>query len=171
MSRRAVDRTRRALLKGRPGETGPGPLRPPWARADFEDACTRCGACLAACPESILVAGDGGFPEVDFRHGSGECTFCAACREACPEPAFRAADAAPWGHVARIGEACFAARGIHCQSCAEACGWQAIRFTPVRGGPPVPRLDAAACTGCGACLAACPAEAIAMSGAVEPAHG
>ena len=99
----AVDQTRRALLRGRPGAKARTPLRPPWSVLAFEDACTRCRACIEACPESILVVGDGGFPEVDFRQGSGECTFCAACADLCPEPAFGPTDEAPWHQVARIG--------------------------------------------------------------------
>ena len=83
----AIHRSRRALLRGDPTPTEP-PLRPPWSVAEdiFTDVCTRCGECLAACPEKILIRGDGGFPGVDFQRG--ECTFCRACVDACPEPAF-----------------------------------------------------------------------------------
>lgn len=169
VTRPAVDRGRRALLKGRPSDAGPAPARPPWARPDFEEACTRCAACASACPEGILIRGDGGFPEVDF--GRGACTFCAACREACPEPAFDPDLEPPWPLVAEIGPACLARAGVHCQACGDACGEAAIAFPPRLGGPPVPRLAAAACTGCGACLAACPAGAIAISRAAEPVHG
>jgi ferredoxin len=42
----------------------------------FEDRCTRCGACVDACPESILRRGSGGFPTVDFT--ASACTFCTA---------------------------------------------------------------------------------------------
>jgi len=49
---------------------------------EIVDRCTRCGACAAACPETIITAGDGGFPAVDFHRG--ECTFCGACADACP---------------------------------------------------------------------------------------
>jgi ferredoxin-type protein NapF len=161
-----VDRSKRALLRrpaarGAEAERVRDPWRPPWAVQGFEDACTRCGACLEACPEGILTAGDGGFPEVDVSLGSGECTFCRACVESCPEPAFLdPARHAPWTRVAEIGHACLTLQGVHCQTCQDMCDWQAIAFVPEVGGPPRPRLDAEACTGCGACIAACPADAI-----------
>jgi len=71
---------------------------------------------------------------------------------------------------ATIGPACLASRGVHCQCCADACPEQAIGFTPRLGGPPLPRLDADRCTGCGDCIASCPAGAIALAGA-EAARG
>ena len=40
------------------------------------------------------------------------------------------------------GEACFAARGVVCQSCGDACPEGAIRFRPRLGGPALPTLDA-----------------------------
>jgi len=163
-----VDRGRRAFLRRPMGRgearSAADPWRPPWARHGFEDACTRCGACLDACPEGILAVGDGGFPEVDVSTGSGECTFCRACVEVCPEPAFLDPDVhPPWNRVAAIGDACLAAKGIVCQTCGDVCDWAAITFVPQIGGAPRPRLDAAACTGCGACVAACPAQAITVT--------
>jgi ferredoxin-type protein NapF len=61
---------------------------------------------------------------------------------------------------AMIGSACLTRQGVHCQSCADACPEQAIGFTPRIGGPPLPRVEANRCTGCGDCVAACPASAI-----------
>jgi ferredoxin-type protein NapF len=173
-----IDRSRRAFLRrplaglveGRGGQAGRSeraraadPWRPPWATAGFEDACTRCGACLDACPENILVVGDGGFPEVDVSEGSGECTFCRACVDACPEPAFDDPDrTGPWDWVARIEAGCLAKNGIVCQTCGDVCDYDAIPFAPEESGPPVPWLKTDACTGCGACVAACPAQVISI---------
>jgi len=156
----AVSHGRRALLRGRaPGAAAP-PLRPPWAAPGFEQACTRCERCLEACPERILAPGDGGLPQVFFARGSGECTFCGACAEACPEPAFDRHLRPAWHARAVIDDTCFARSGVHCQTCADACAQRAIRFHPVHGLPPVPRVDRDACTGCGACVQPCPAGAI-----------
>lgn len=165
----AIDRGKRAFLRAplkrdAAHARAADPWRPPWAAPGFEDACTRCGTCLDACPEGILTSGDGGFPEVDVQQGSGECTFCRACVEACPEPAFRDPDDAPaWDRVADIGTGCLAKSGVHCQTCGDVCDWEAIRFVPEVGAPPQPNLAPDACTGCGACIAACPARAIGVT--------
>lgn len=58
-----------------------------------------------------------------------------------------------------IGKGCLANRGVSCRCCEDACEVRAIRFRPRAGGVSLPRLDAATCTGCGACLSACPADA------------
>ena len=156
-----VDASRRGFLRGRPSP--PAQLRPPWAlpEAAFLDACTRCNDCLKACPTHILVAGDGGYPSVDFRHG--ECTFCADCVSSClPQALQKQADAPPWQLRASIGEACLPRLGIECRSCGDFCDARAIRFTPRLGGSPIPEIDDDRCTGCGACIAPCPAIAISV---------
>lgn len=154
------DRTRRALLRG---EVRARPvLRPPWTHAEarFAATCTACDACIAACPSTVLVRGEGGMPEFD--PALGECSFCGDCAAACPEDAFVPVAESPWTLRAQPGDACLAARGIVCWSCRDACGASAIRFAPTRAIA-VPRVDAAACTGCGACVAACPSAAITLS--------
>lgn len=152
---------RRLFLRGeRAGRSVP--FRPPWALAEaaFEHSCTRCDACLEACPTGLLVSGVGGFPEADF--AQGECTFCGECLAACMPGALTRAnpDAAPWAHIAAIGASCLAQRGVACTSCADTCPPHAIRFSLRRGGVPLPLLDTALCSGCGACLRVCPEGAI-----------
>ncbi|MGX9394093.1 4Fe-4S dicluster domain-containing protein (plasmid) [Nitrobacteraceae bacterium UC4446_H13] len=70
---------------------------------------------------------------------------------------------APRSGRADIGESCFASANIVCQSCADACPVKAIRFEPRRGGPALPHVSISDCTGCGDCVAACPASAIAVT--------
>ncbi len=156
----APDRDRRALLRGRLRRT---PLaRPPWAldESRFASACTACNACVEACPQRVLVAGEGGLPE--FEPGRGECTFCGDCARACGEHVFAPLDEAPWSLRAQVGEACLASRGIVCSSCRDACGESAIAFPPTRAVP-MPRIESDRCTGCGACVPACPATAISLA--------
>jgi ferredoxin-type protein NapF len=42
------------------------------------------------------------------------------------------------------------------------CDAGAIRFKPTLGGVTSPALDLSLCTGCGACVAPCPTQAISM---------
>lgn len=55
---------------------------------------------------------------------------------------------------------CFAFLHVQCESCRDACLAGAIRFLPRTGGPATPRLRHESCTGCGDCLAVCPAGAL-----------
>jgi ferredoxin-type protein NapF len=138
------------------------PIRPPWSDpAGFTAVCTRCDACIDACPESILQRGTGGFPEISF--ASAACTFCGDCRTACPEPVFTAGDAPPWSLTAAIDDHCLARQNVVCRSCKEACDSGAIRFQLAVGSAGLPVVDPEACTGCGACVAPCPANAIAIT--------
>ncbi len=157
----ALPISRRRFLRGRMHPPVPVP-RPPWAlvEAAFIDRCTRCKACIEACPTRILVPAEGGFPAVDF--SAGECTFCGECVTRCEPGALQRAahEAPPWSLRVQIGEGCIAAQGVECRVCGEACPVGAIRFRPRRGGVALPEADLQACTGCGACFAPCPVQAV-----------
>lgn len=163
------DLSRRAFLRGRSAPAERPPIRPPWAKAEtvFSANCTRCDACLHACPENILLADGNGLPKVDFSRG--ECTFCQACVNACEQAAFDAPGAAqPWSHLAAIGANCLGQQGVYCRSCGESCEAGAISFSFSSRAIPIPAIDAAACTGCGACIGACPADAISITPGPTP---
>ena len=156
-----VDLARRGFFRGRPRPKAE--IRPPWALAEagFIDTCTRCNDCLAACPENILIAGDGGYPTVDF--GRGECTFCGDCVRACQPRALLAEEGtAAWPYKALISPACLPFKGVECRVCGDFCDARAIRFQPRLGGSPLPKVEADKCTACGACVAPCPTQAIAI---------
>ena len=156
--------SRRGFLRGGMRSV-PAAVRPPWARGElaFLAACSRCDACIRACPTGILLRSDGGFPAVDFSRG--ECTFCGECAAGCePQALLRAPDGlSPWALKASIGQSCLAEAGVECRVCGENCPESAIRFRPRLGGVALPQLDASACTGCGACFAPCPTRAIALN--------
>ena len=138
-------------------------LPPPWAlpQALFEQACTRCDACIAACPSRIVKRGAGGYPSIDFLLGAGVCTFCGDCVTAClPRALPREEDAAPWQLKAGIKSSCLAFQDVVCRSCGDACGETAIRFSPLLRGAARPELDMKRCTGCGACVGVCPVGAM-----------
>lgn len=156
----------RLQLLRRAASDGAGELRPPFALAEsaFLDNCGRGNACVAACSEKILLRGPGGYPQVDFRRGA--CTFCHDCVTACRSGALDgralAAGHAPWSVVAVIGSGCLAESKVMCRSCGDHCAPRAVRFRLVVGGAAMPEIDAARCTGCGACVAACPSGAVRM---------
>jgi NAD-dependent dihydropyrimidine dehydrogenase PreA subunit len=66
----------------------------------------------------------------------------------------------PGPRYAVVGDGCLARRGVDCQVCRDACPEAAIRFRPRRGGPFLPEVIAAVCTGCGDCGPPCPTAAI-----------
>lgn len=142
--------------------SGASSVRPPWVplESDFTDICTTCGDCIAACPQKILARGRAGYPVVEFARGA--CNFCGACAEICPEKLYAARDTTPWTIKARVGAECLSARGVTCRVCAEWCDARAIRFRLEVGGRAYPEISDNACTGCGGCVAVCPANAIAM---------
>ena len=151
---------RRLLQRDRPL------YRPPWALPEerFVASCTRCDGCIDRCPEGILVRGAGGFPELDF--GRGGCLFCGDCLQACEAGALASTDPVPetaWSLRASIDERCLSAQGVVCRTCGDLCETGAIRFRLQPGGRALPELDRGACTGCGACLAVCPAQAITLT--------
>lgn len=154
--------SRRQFLRGDLAGRKPA-ARPPWALAEaaFLSACSRCGECAPVCPTKIIVV-ERDYPVVDFTRG--ECTFCAACVAACRTGALAAnGDAPPWRLQALIATTCMAFGNVVCRSCGDACLAAAIRFRPRLGGAAVPEVDGEKCTGCGACVAPCPAKAITLA--------
>ncbi|MGO1117960.1 ferredoxin-type protein NapF [Rhodovibrionaceae bacterium A322] len=160
------DPSKRAFLRGRRQKTTEAP-RLPWVNAErFYEDCTRCGDCLRACEEQIIVMpqgpmGDKTHPAVDF--DLGECTFCGACAQACPEELFDRSQSPAWPIKAEVLDSCLTQKGVICQSCKEVCESRAIRFPPVVGGVSQPLINLDDCTGCGACKPVCPVAAIELS--------
>ncbi len=147
---------RRAFLKGRINR--PLAMRPPGALEEeaFEDACTKCGDCATSCPQNIISFDSDGLPTVDLT--VAECTFCNVCAEVCEPQAIDYADS--WDWRARADDSCLSANGVTCRTCEDQCDQQAIRFKLQTGGRSEAHFNSDACTGCGACAAACPSGSI-----------
>lgn len=159
--------SRRTFLTG--GNEQPVPrIVPPGMMDGGLASCTGCGACVQACPTAIIVM-VAAKPSLDFM--AGECLLCGDCATVCPEPVFDRAVPPTFSHVVAISDDCLALNGVSCMTCRDACPQAAIMFRPRIGGPFFPELRESACTGCGACIAPCPAQAITIARqTAEPAH-
>jgi len=174
-----MDPRRRLFLRGslRPGTAELAPTRPPWAvegEREFQARCTRCDACITACPQNIVTRGDGGYPTMDFSaHG---CDLCGRCLAICRTGALRDTGKAPRPWRVQVGQNCLTRQRVECQSCADTCEPRALRFALAPGGIAQLQVNPASCNGCGDCVSICPVGAISMVTATtsgparDPAH-
>lgn len=140
-------------------------LRPPWAidEYDFVSVCKECSACRDACPEQIITFDSHHQPIISFQ--GKECTFCGDCVSVCPSGALvkLEADSEPWNAKVVLNSGCLGEEKIHCRSCGDICEHQAIFFPLAAQGITSPKIDLEKCTGCGACVAMCPTQALKVS--------
>lgn len=160
-----LDLSRRKFLTGKLREAASVDISkvilPPWANTeDFWEKCTQCGDCIQHCETQVLIKGERGYPEINF--AQAECSFCGKCAEICQQPIFRPITTEAWQHKIAINDGCLTQRQVECRSCQDSCEWRAISFKPKLGQVAQPQLDLAACNGCGACVSACPVQAISM---------
>lgn len=143
-------------------------LRPPGAIEEnaFLDGCTKCDACIEACPYDAIVHAPirfrsaAGTPMIDPSPAGQPCRMCEdfPCIAAC-EPNVLRMDMPKVMGTARIDTlTCLAHQYSFCTVCSEQC--------PVEGAIEVidgkPRIVEDACTGCGVCHHVCPAPANAV---------
>lgn len=70
---------------------------------------------------------------------------------------------ADWPWRASVSADCLSLNRTACRACEDACDARAIRFRLEVGGNARPIIDDVACTGCGACIAICPAAAVSLT--------
>lgn len=140
---------------------------PPGARENFADTCTRCYACVSACPVEIIKVKKGGplnelaIPELVFEEYGCE-ESCNRCSEVCPTGAIRAINHdEKWRTQMGIAKVqkrkCLAwADGEYCMVCDEYCPYNAIETVWI-DDIACPMVNPDLCRGCGACESACPA--------------
>lgn len=140
-------------------------LRPPGSLPEVGilAACTRCSACIDACPPRALikVPTDGGLaagtPYLDPE--TQPCIVCPEmpCAAACPTAALTVPPQRWTGY--RLGaleldaDRCITFRGESCGVCTEVCPVGEAAIGLDEAGRPVLRPEG--CVGCGACVVAC----------------
>jgi MauM/NapG family ferredoxin protein len=155
-----------------PPEPQPGPaaagrhaafplMRPPGAirEDEFMRDCTRCAACIEACPHDALrpaadrYRGAAGTPVLDAARAP--CRLCEdwPCIAACPEGVLELQQAGAMGTARVQVHDCLNALGSLCSVCLEQCPVPGA--LSLRGRAPV--VNDALCTGCGVCHHVCPA--------------
>lgn len=69
--------------------------------------------------------------------------------------------------LARVLDTCFELQGVVCGNCRDVCATRAVRFLALAAGTSRPVIDPSRCNGCGDCVSACPAGAIALTATRE----
>lgn len=172
--RAMVDEAMRTIaLAAPPPPKAPAPrrafTRPPGAlpEPEFLAACTRCDACLIACPHMAirragheLGAANEGTPVI--LPDDQPCWLCEGmpCIDVCEPRALLPTAVADVriGSVRMRENKCFSELGSPCDECVVRCPVQPRPISVGRGEAPV--IDAETCTGCGVCAWLCPADAI-----------
>jgi len=142
-------------------------IRPPYAIAEIEFllACTRCKACIEACPHGVIFPLSSrlgtevlGTPALSLANKA--CMLCDdfPCVAACePKALYKDEEVEELPRLAKISidqETCLPFQGPECGVCAGEC--------PVPGAITLemerPVVDETVCVGCGQCRQACVTE-------------
>ena len=146
------------------------PVAPPGAGniKRFNDICTGCSLCVAACPTGVLQPalteyGLNGFMQPHMDYTTYFCNYdCNKCGEVCPTGAILPLSLEE-KQVTQMGKAVFVQQncvvytdGTVCGACSEHCPTKAVQMVPYKDGLRIPEVDQSICIGCGACEYPCP---------------
>lgn len=149
------------------------PVSPPGSISinRFNDVCTGCGLCVAACPTQVLQPAIGqygikGFMQPHMDYLSGYCNFdCRGCGQVCPTSAILPISIEE-KQITQLGKAVFVKEncvvytdGTDCGACSEHCPTKAVDMIPYEGNLLIPEVNQSICIGCGACEHPCPVDA------------
>ncbi|KAA3610191.1 MAG: ferredoxin-type protein NapF [Calditrichaeota bacterium] len=133
-------------------------IRPPYNSDPnlFDKLCPECPElCAKICEEQIIDISDEGTPFINFDKGS--CTFCAACLDVCEKGVLAVKEQNRIEAQIHLDfTTCLAWRNTLCQSCKDACNYDAIFFDGLKN----PNIRKDACTHCGFCVEPCPSKSI-----------
>lgn len=169
--RHGLDKASRVAVKGAEGlahRKAAHWIRPPYAIRELEFllACTRCNACIEACPHQALFtlplrqgAEVVNTPALDLTNHA--CHLCEdwPCVTACEPralqlPVLEEGEPLPLPRIAYASidtQTCLPYSGPECGACRAACPVDgALQWHMER-----PRIDTAYCTGCALCREAC----------------
>nr|WP_321406947.1 4Fe-4S dicluster domain-containing protein [uncultured Carboxylicivirga sp.] len=149
------------------------PVAPPGSISirRFNEICTGCGLCVAACPTQVLQPatteyGLKGFMQPHMDYISGFCNFdCKECSHVCPTGAIFPISIEE-KQLTQLGKAVFVKEncvvhtdGTDCGACSEHCPTKAVDMVPYKGNLRIPEVNQEICIGCGACEHPCPVNA------------
>lgn len=142
------------------------PLVPPPGALNIErffDACTRCGDCVDACHQDVILIADArhgvnaGLPYLDVENHK-PCYLCTrpVCADACESGALSPITQAQirLGTARLLTDRCLAWNDTPCTACLDACFLPIPAVLVADDGRVV--IDPELCTGCGMCFHACP---------------
>jgi len=146
------------------------PVTPPGAGniKRFNDICTGCSLCVAACPTGVLQPalteyGLNGFMQPHMDYTTYFCNYdCTKCGEVCPTGAILPLSLEE-KQLTQMGKAVFVKQNCVvytdetvCGACSEHCPTKAVQMVPYKNGLRIPEVDQSICIGCGACEHPCP---------------
>jgi ferredoxin len=147
------------------------PVSPPGSKSidEFNERCTACNLCVAACPTQVLQPSylEYGLlgilqPRMDYQ--TSFCNYdCIICTEVCPTDAIQLTNPLQ-KKLTQIGKSKFIKENCivyteetACGACSEHCPTKAVNMIPYKKIT-IPEVKDEYCIGCGACEFACPTK-------------